>query len=248
MFVDTEFAVMPHGLILYAGSIAKWDPPYEDEPLDQNARYRIICNIQEYMSRKGFDIMVDTGRSQDEYLTPTWDQIRRENRPGLKHSSVDIVRPGRTENARNVTAGLFLVVIILILGVLTLPGWFSGQQLARRYQTVREMYAMAGTLREFGPDQLVQMETYVGGGPRDPMTGQPFTFIRLQASDANGDKWLLLSPGPTRHYSADDLKGRPMQYDPTNGTVSSGCIVFSDKKDSPLCELYGMPQNGLRQN
>lgn len=81
MFVDAEMAPMPHGLILFAGSIVKWDPPYEGEPLDQNARYRIICNIQEYMSRKGFDIIVDTGRSKEEYLTPTWDQIRRENRP-----------------------------------------------------------------------------------------------------------------------------------------------------------------------
>lgn len=79
MFVATEYAADPHGLILYAGSVVKWDPPHENEPVDQETRYRIISNIQEYFARIGWDIIVDTRRGREDFLTPKWDEIRRKS-------------------------------------------------------------------------------------------------------------------------------------------------------------------------
>jgi hypothetical protein len=47
MFVDSEVLTGPSGMAVYKDSIQKWDPPYDNVPVTNSDRDRILKNIRE---------------------------------------------------------------------------------------------------------------------------------------------------------------------------------------------------------
>jgi hypothetical protein len=54
--MDSEVIALPKGLMIYRGSIKKWDDPYSSEPIDDKKRQMIVENIQRAFRFRGFEI------------------------------------------------------------------------------------------------------------------------------------------------------------------------------------------------
>jgi hypothetical protein len=58
VFVDSEVMNEPDTMLAYSSSITKWDLPHESEPLDDNARTRIVENIKRVFELKGYKLHI----------------------------------------------------------------------------------------------------------------------------------------------------------------------------------------------
>jgi immunity protein 74 of polymorphic toxin system len=58
MFVDSEVLTGPSGMAVYKDTIQKWDPPYENVPVTDSDRDRILNNIRDAFRFEGFEIDV----------------------------------------------------------------------------------------------------------------------------------------------------------------------------------------------
>lgn len=58
LFVDSEVLTGPSGMGVYRSSISKWDPPHENEVVDEAERERILENIRAAFRYQGFEIDV----------------------------------------------------------------------------------------------------------------------------------------------------------------------------------------------
>ena len=58
MFVDSELLTGPSGMAVYEDTIRRWDPPYENVPVTDSDRTRILNNIRDAFRSQGFDIDV----------------------------------------------------------------------------------------------------------------------------------------------------------------------------------------------
>jgi Immunity protein 74 len=58
MFVDSEVLTGPSGIAVYKDTIQKWDPPYDNVPVTDSDRDRILKNIREAIRLQGFEIDV----------------------------------------------------------------------------------------------------------------------------------------------------------------------------------------------
>jgi len=58
MFVGSELLTGPSGMAVYKDTIQKWDPPYENLPLTDADRDRILNNIRDAFRSQGFEIDV----------------------------------------------------------------------------------------------------------------------------------------------------------------------------------------------
>ena len=58
MFVDSELLTGPSGMAVYKDTIQKWDPPYENLPVTDSDRDRILNNIRDAFRSQGFEIDV----------------------------------------------------------------------------------------------------------------------------------------------------------------------------------------------
>jgi len=58
MFVDSEVLTGRSGMAVYKDTLQKWDPPYENVPVTDSDRDRILNNIREAFRSQGFEIDV----------------------------------------------------------------------------------------------------------------------------------------------------------------------------------------------
>jgi hypothetical protein len=58
MFVDSEVLIGPSGMALYKDTIQKCDPPYDNVPVTDSDRDRIVNNIRDAFRSQGFEIDV----------------------------------------------------------------------------------------------------------------------------------------------------------------------------------------------
>ena len=58
MFVDSEILTGPSGMAVYKDTIQKWDPPYDNLPVTDADRDRILNNIRAAFRSQGFEIDV----------------------------------------------------------------------------------------------------------------------------------------------------------------------------------------------
>jgi len=58
MFVDSEVLTGPSGMAVYKDTIQKWDPPYDNVPVTDSDRDRILNNIRDAFRSQGFEIDV----------------------------------------------------------------------------------------------------------------------------------------------------------------------------------------------
>ena len=58
MFVDSEVLTGSSGMAVYKDTIQRWDPPYENFPVTDPDRTRILNNIRDAFRSQGFDIDV----------------------------------------------------------------------------------------------------------------------------------------------------------------------------------------------
>lgn len=58
MFVDSEVLTGPSGMMVYGSSIARWDPPYDEENIDEAKRQQVIENIRKAFRFQCFEIQV----------------------------------------------------------------------------------------------------------------------------------------------------------------------------------------------
>lgn len=58
MFVDSEVLTGPSAMAVYKDTIQKWDPPYENLPVTDSERDRILNNIRDAFRSQGFEIDV----------------------------------------------------------------------------------------------------------------------------------------------------------------------------------------------
>jgi hypothetical protein len=56
--VNSEISLGPSGLGIYKGSIRAWNPPYDNETIDDNKRDTIVENIRRAFRFQGFEIEV----------------------------------------------------------------------------------------------------------------------------------------------------------------------------------------------
>ena len=56
MFVDCEVLTGPSGMAVYKDTIQEWDPPYDNVPVTDSDRDRILNNIREAFRSQGFEI------------------------------------------------------------------------------------------------------------------------------------------------------------------------------------------------
>ena len=56
--VDSEVLAGPSGIVIYQNSIKSWNPPYDNELIDENERNRIVDNIRRAFRFQGFEIQV----------------------------------------------------------------------------------------------------------------------------------------------------------------------------------------------
>jgi hypothetical protein len=68
---------------------------------------------------------------------------------------------------------------------------------------------------------------------KDPFTGKPYIFI----IDKHRGDWFLVGSGPSGDSTFDRITYSYVPYDPTNGTLSVGDIVYS-KNISPSKYLF----------
>jgi hypothetical protein len=53
--VGSEILSSPIGLVMYASTLKRWEPPHEQEAVDDVERRRILDNIQKAFQWKGYD-------------------------------------------------------------------------------------------------------------------------------------------------------------------------------------------------
>ena len=59
LFIDSELlAAGPFLLGMYSGSIKSWDPPYDNEIIDESKRAAIVDNVRRAFRSEGFEIDV----------------------------------------------------------------------------------------------------------------------------------------------------------------------------------------------
>jgi immunity protein 74 of polymorphic toxin system len=58
MFVDSKVLTGPSGMTLYKSTKPEWDPPYENVPVTDSDRDRILTNIRRAFRSKSFEIDV----------------------------------------------------------------------------------------------------------------------------------------------------------------------------------------------
>jgi hypothetical protein len=58
MFVDSEVLIGTSGIAVYKDTIRKWDPPYNNVPVTDSDRDRILKNIRDAFRSHGFEIDV----------------------------------------------------------------------------------------------------------------------------------------------------------------------------------------------
>lgn len=56
--VDSELLAGPSGLAIYRNSIRSWNPPHDNDLIDENERDRIVDNIRRAFRFDGFEIQV----------------------------------------------------------------------------------------------------------------------------------------------------------------------------------------------
>jgi len=59
MFVDSEVVTGPSAIAVYKDTIQKWDPAYNNVPITDSDRGRILNNIREAFRSQGFEIDVN---------------------------------------------------------------------------------------------------------------------------------------------------------------------------------------------
>jgi len=55
---DSEVLTGPSAVAVYKNTIQKWDPPYDNVPVTDSDRDRILNNIRDAFRSKGFEIDV----------------------------------------------------------------------------------------------------------------------------------------------------------------------------------------------
>ena len=58
LYIDSEIEASPGNIAIWKASICKWEPPYNDEPIDEKKREVIIENIRHAFRFKGESIDV----------------------------------------------------------------------------------------------------------------------------------------------------------------------------------------------
>ena len=60
MYIATEFnaSVSPLGLVLFEDSIQTWDPPYDNEVIDDTKRETIVDNVCRALQFRGLEVKV----------------------------------------------------------------------------------------------------------------------------------------------------------------------------------------------
>lgn len=58
MFVDSELLTGPSAMAVYKDTIQNWDPPYDNVPVTDSDRDRILNNIRDAFRSQGFEIDV----------------------------------------------------------------------------------------------------------------------------------------------------------------------------------------------
>jgi hypothetical protein len=58
LHVDSEVLAGPSGLVIYKASFQAWDPPDDNETIDENKRNAILENIRQAFSFRGVKISV----------------------------------------------------------------------------------------------------------------------------------------------------------------------------------------------
>jgi Immunity protein 74 len=59
MHLGTTVLVRPPGMMIYPYSIREWEPPYEDEPIDEAKREQIIARIRSAFDFWGLEMRVE---------------------------------------------------------------------------------------------------------------------------------------------------------------------------------------------
>jgi hypothetical protein len=58
LFIDSEILNGPSGLGIYTSSIRSWDPPYDNEVIDDAKRAAIVDNVRRAFRFRGLEIDV----------------------------------------------------------------------------------------------------------------------------------------------------------------------------------------------
>ncbi len=58
LFIDSEVLLGPSGMAIYAYSIKAWEPPFDNEEIDESKKLSIIENIRRAFRFEGFEIHV----------------------------------------------------------------------------------------------------------------------------------------------------------------------------------------------
>ena len=56
--VDSEVLAGPSGMVIYQNSIKSWDPPHNNELIDESKRNTIVDNIRRAFRFQGYEIQV----------------------------------------------------------------------------------------------------------------------------------------------------------------------------------------------
>jgi hypothetical protein len=58
IFVDSEVLATPGAMAVYRNSIRRWDPPHEDQVVNEEERERVIDNIRHAFAFNGYTVEV----------------------------------------------------------------------------------------------------------------------------------------------------------------------------------------------
>ena len=58
IFVDSEVLATPGAMAVYRNSIRRWDPPHEDQVVNEEERERVIDNIRHAIAFNGYTVEV----------------------------------------------------------------------------------------------------------------------------------------------------------------------------------------------
>lgn len=107
---------------------------------------------------------------------------------------------------------------------LDLP-WLYRNVLKNYNSTYVEMLRISNTLDEFEDiDSLTSTALELLRSSQDSFNGDSFKFVIEE--DAEPCRWYLISSGPDKIFNFTERPFSWIAYDPTNGTVSKGDLVF----------------------
>lgn len=141
---------------------------------------------------------------------------------------------------------VFVLLISALMVAIAVPNFLEAQNRARISRTKSDLRTVAVALESYHIDHeaypptlhnLTSPVAYLSSVPYDPFTGKDSPQTYDYATDAE-DHWILRGVGPDEDkdmvplesYLDGDEPGEagqkrlPYEYDPTNGTVSSGDI------------------------